>query len=909
MGRIQSSVGLVSGVNIEDTVNKLISLNAIPRDRLQSRVTSLQNEQAAVTELTALVVGVQLTTDRLGQSSLYSSTSVASSHTAVLSAKSTGSPRAGNYSFVPVRQAQSQQQTSSLLASSDQKLTAGEVVIHTGGFLDASVSLDQLNSGQGVARGSLRITDRSGVSQNIDLRFAQTAAEVVDAINANDKLNVVASIQGDHFVLKDVSGSTTQNLTVNEVGGGTTAKDLGLANISSASNSANGSSVLSLSSSTALRTLLDGRGLNFPTTGNALKFELQNGSSVNLSTTINSNIGSLGQLINEINTAGGGRLAAQIGSDGKSLEIRDLTTGTADFEISSPNGNLAQQLGLDTAASGGVISGHHLIGGLNDVLLTSLAGGSGIGPLGQLTLTDRSGASDTIDLSAARTLSQVIDAINGSATGVKAQLNRSKTGLEILDTTGSTTGPLSIASADATNTAAKLQLEGSVNASSVDSGSLKLQFVSRNTQLKDWNQGAGLSLGSFRLTDSEGKSSALNLASLKPKTVGEVLDAIGKLNLGIEARINAAGDGIVLVDTAGGSEKLTVTEIGSGTSATQLGIAGTATSLTVDGNSVSGIDGSRTVRLSTTAETTVADLAEQLNSLSSKPVNASVLNTSAGAGVRLLLNSSASGARGRVAIEGNVGIAFSETASARDALLAFGANETSGGVLVSSSTNNFEGVVSDLQFTITAASTTPVTVTVSSNSDTVSKQITNFVDQFNKLRDKLDQATRFDEASQSVGVLFGSSVSLRVDIAYGKFFSSPIRGAGDIKSLGQLGISLNDKGKLEFDKAKFESALAADPASVQEFFTNESSGFAARAKSLSDGLAGIDGGALLNRSNTLQTQIEQNGKRIDAFNVRLDRQRESLLKQFYNMETAIAKLQQNLTALNQLQIIPPIGSN
>ena len=172
MGRIQSNVGLVTGVNIQDTVDQLMKLNAIPRDRLQSRITSMQAEQTALTELMTQVVGVQLTTDRLGQASLYSSTSVASGNTQVLTARSTGNPKPGSYTFVPVRQAQSQQQTSALLASSEQQLTAGEVVIHTGGYLDQSLSLDQFNGGQGVSRGSIRITDRSGVSQSIDLRLS-----------------------------------------------------------------------------------------------------------------------------------------------------------------------------------------------------------------------------------------------------------------------------------------------------------------------------------------------------------------------------------------------------------------------------------------------------------------------------------------------------------------------------------------------------------------------------------------------------------------------------------------------------------------------------------------------------------------------------------------------------------------
>ncbi|MEO8270195.1 MAG: flagellar cap protein FliD N-terminal domain-containing protein, partial [Aureliella sp.] len=650
MGRIQSNIGLVTGVDIQGTVDQLMKLNAIPRDRLQARITGMQSEQTALTGLMTQIVGVQLTTDRLGQPSLFSSTNVTSGSTQALTARSTGNPKPGSYTFVPVRLAQSQQQTSALLASGDQKLSQGEVVIHTGGFLDQSLALDQFNGGQGVARGSVRVTDRSGVGQTIDLRFAQTASDVVDAINSNDKLSVVASLEGDHFVLKDVSGSTTGNLTVSDLGGGTTASDLGLGGISSNSSSASGNGVVSLSPSSALRTLLDGRGIELPKTGTALKFDLQDGTSVDFTTQLNADTASLGKLIDEINSAGTGKLSAKIAANGKSLEFKDLTSGSGTFAVSSPAGTLATQLGLDTPSTGSIISSQLLVSGLSDTLLSSLDGGKGLGSLGQLSITDRSGASATVDLSAAKTLDEVIQTINAAPVGVNAQLNRTKTGIELIDNTGSTAHQLVIANGDATNSASKLKIEGSVDTSSIDSGSLARQFVARNTSLKSWNQGTGLTLGSIKLTDSAGKSSTINLSSIQPKSVGDVIDAINKIGLGIEARINEAGDGLLLVDTAGGTGTFTVSDVGSGQAAQQLGISGSGASLTIGNAPATGIDGSRTIRITTTNDTTVSELAEQVNALSGGPVNASLLTVSGGAGVRLQLNSSHSGQQGRVAL-------------------------------------------------------------------------------------------------------------------------------------------------------------------------------------------------------------------------------------------------------------------
>ncbi len=898
MAGIQATNGLITGIDIQGTVNQLMNLAAQPRERLTNATIQIQNEQVALTSLTALVVGVQLTTDRLGQASLFSATTATSSNSSALKVSVTGSPKTGSHSFIPVRQASAQQLTSSLLASKDEIVGQGEVVIHQGGFLDQSVSLDALNGGAGVARGSIRISDRSGASKTVDLRFAQTINDVVDSINKTEGLQVVASVAGDRLKLTDTSsGSAT--LSVSEVAGGTTAADLGLSAIATTANSATGTSVQSLANRTALNSLLDNRGLVLPASGPALQFSLRSGETVSFSTSLNANSANLGDLLTAINTAGDGKLQARIASDGKSIEFEDLTTGSNNFAIDNPNGTLAESLGVNQSVSGSTITSGRLIAGLNDVLLSSLNGGQGLGSLGQVTLTDRTNVSETVDLSSAKTLGDVIDIINQAGNGVRAQLNRSRTGIEIVDTTGSTTHSLTVANfADATNTATKLQIAKTASADSIDSGSLNKQWISENTLLKDWNKGKGLSLGSIRFTDSAGKQSAVNLTQLAPKTVGDVVKAINNLTIGVEAKINETGDGILLVDTAGGSSQLQVTDVGSSLSAKQLGIAGTGKSLTVDNVAVNGIDGSRTLRIETTANTTVSDLVEKINTLEGT-VSANLI-TFGGSGVRLILNGSQTGAVGRVTIDSDLNLGFSETVTAKDALLAYGATESSGGVLVSSTSNQFENIVDGVKLEVVATSTSPVTVSIGKNSEGIAKQLQAMVDQYNKVRDKLKTDATYDETTKTAGILFGSSSVLRIDIAYGKLFSGQVLNAGSIKSITQLGVSLNDQGRLEFDESKLNAALERNPEAVQEFFTKENAGFSARAKSIADTLAAVKGGALLNRTQSLQAKIDQNNVRIANMNLRLEKQRTRLLNQFYNLENSISKIRNNLNAISSI---------
>ncbi len=903
MAGIQSTTGLASGLDIQGTVNQLMAIASLPKARLEAATKQLQSEQVSLTSLTALVVGVQLATDRLGQTSLYTATTASSSNAQVLKATTSGSPKAGSYSFIPVRQATAQQLTSSLFASKDQTVGSGEVVIRRGGFLDDSVVLDQLNGGAGVNRGFIRITDRTGASKEVDLRFASTINDVIEKINTTEGLNVVSSVSGDRLKLTDTS-SGSGTLSVTEVSGGTTAKDLGLAGISTTSSSATGVSVQSLTNRTALSSLLDGRGLVLPASGAALKFVLRDGSQVEFTTALSSNTASLGDLLQGINAAGTGKVQASISTDGKSLEFKDLTTGAGQFTISSPSGSLANQLGVNVTSSGDSIQSGPLIAGLSDTLLSSLNGGKGLGTLGKITITDRQNNSAIVDLESATTLGGVIERINQSGIGVRAQLNRNRTGIEIVDTTGSTANNLVVANfSDSKNTATNLKIAASVSSSSIDSGALNRQWINENTQLKDWNQGSGVNLGTIKVTDSAGKQANLNLTTLNPKTIGDVIRGINNLNVDVEARINETGDGILLVDTAAGSGSLVVADSGSNTTAKDLGILGTATDLTVNGSTVKGIDGTRTVKIATTTASTVTTLAESIND-KAKNINATILSLG-NTGVRLVVNSSTTGRTGRLSIESNLNLGFSETVKAEDALLAYGATGRSGGALVTSSTNQFKDVVPGVSLELLNDSEDPITVTVRENSDSLAKQLKTVVDQYNKIRDKLKTDASYDEATKSVGVLFGSSSVIRVDLAFGKLFTGQINGAGSIKSITQLGVRINEQGKLEFDESKLNAALEKDAESVKEFFTKENTGFSARAKVLADSLAGTKSGALIARTQSLQSKIDQNNRRVDDFAVRLDKQRNRLLTQFYNMELAISKNQENLKKISSIQIISP----
>lgn len=904
MAGIQSATGLISGVPIQDTVDQLMKVAAQPRDRLVAKNARLQSQQVAIGQLTALVIGVQLSTDQLGKATLFSQTKIQSSSPA-LGATANGSAVPGRYQFVPIRQAQQQQFTSSSLASADQLVGAGQIEVHAGGFLDSTLTLDDLNGGAGVTRGEIRITDRNGASAKIDLRFAHTSADVVDAINGASDIRVTAKLEGDHFTLIDSSGGSG-TLSVSEVGNGVTARDLGLSTIAANSNSASGTDVVSISRTTSLRSLLDGRGVRLGNgTSPALTVALKDGSNIDVTTSLASNSSSVGQLIDAINTAGSGKLRASINAAGNGLQLEDLTAGSGSFSVTSPTGNLVKDLGWDQAAVGTTLSGSQLQGGLGDVLLSSLAGGSGLGTLGDLTLSDRTGANATVSLGSAKTIGDVVNRINASGIGVSARLNDSRTGISIVDTSGGTTSPLSAVSADATGTAAKLGIDTSTDPARIAGKSLQRQWINENTLLSAWDQGRGLPLNSMKFINSAGEQSALNLATAAPKTIGDVLKAINAAAQGFEARINDSGDGLLLVDTAGGTGNLQVSDVGNGTSAKSLHIAGTSQAVTAGGVAAVGLDGTLDFKITTTETTTVSELVTKLSEGGSS-IQASLLTLGNGA-VRLAVASGSSGEQGRIALDSSsLAISFSQTVRAQDALLSVGGSNSGGGILVASSTDTFQGAIPGIDLKINEASRNVVTVEVTENSDAIGKQFGAVVDQFNKVRDKLSELTKFDPGNFSSGILFGSTEALRIDMAFSQLFAGGSGGSGSIRSIAELGISFDTQGKLTFNKQRLDAALKRDPEAVKTFLSSAETGFAVKAKKVADTLTGIKGGALLQSTSTLQSKIEINSSRVDSLNKRLDVERTRMLKQFYDMETAIAKIQSNLNAINK---ISPLSTN
>ena len=268
----------------------------------------------------------------------------------------------------------------------------------TGNALFAGLSgtlLSNLNGGNGVGTlGTLNITDRAGNHTTVDLSAAQSVDDVINEINtaaAGANVGITASINqaGNGIQLTDTTGSTAGNLIVADGDSSTTAENLGIA-VNAAQSSINSGDLhlQSVSENTTLASFNGGGGVATGT------FKITGTGGQSATINVNSQINTIGDLINAINTTNIG-VTAQINSTGDGIELVDTAHGSGTLKVTSGSTTTAQDL--------------HLTGSVT----TPTIGG-------QPTQVINGATTQTVAITATDTLQTLISKINSANAGVQA---------------------------------------------------------------------------------------------------------------------------------------------------------------------------------------------------------------------------------------------------------------------------------------------------------------------------------------------------------------------------------------------------------------------------------------------------------------------------------------------------------
>ena len=511
MSGITSGTGLISGIDTAGLINSILTLESTTKFRLQARAAQLQAEQSALLEVNSGLLAFKSAAANFRTQNVFQSVLASSSAPETIAATASNGAAPGTYTFIAKQLVSSSQyMTKGYATSNETPMGLDTLAFEFGqGRVTRNADLEELNGGDGAARGKIDIVDKAGATATIDLTDVVTIQGVVDRINDNEDVAVTASIGGQGLVITDESGGGG-TLSITDTNGYTTATELGIddAVATNDGTESTGASVFYLGVNTALRDLNDENGVLIKNGTPDLEITDLAGNTFDID---------LGRIDNDIDDD---TLLEDL-NDGEGVRI-DGDTDTADIKFTDRNGNeyeidltgiesVGELRSRVSAQTGGVIEISVTNG--DSFTVTDTVGGSGLlkveGPddgdsdvAEDLGIFEEEGANadsftgdevpSTIDLPEATTIQDIIDRVDLQTGGnVQLQVRADGLGFRVIDNSGGG-GTLTITSTGA-NADAATQLGLEISTASDDfSGTDRIIGGLDSVLVKTLNGGLGL---------------------------------------------------------------------------------------------------------------------------------------------------------------------------------------------------------------------------------------------------------------------------------------------------------------------------------------------------------------------------------------------------------------------------------
>ncbi|MDQ4213190.1 flagellar filament capping protein FliD [Microbacterium sp. ASV81] len=218
------------------------------------------------------------------------------------------------------------------------------------------------------------------------------------------------------------------------------------------------------------------------------------------------------------------------------------------------------------------------------------------------------------------------------------------------------------------------------------------------------------------------------------------------------------------------------------------------------------------------------------------------------------------------------------------------------------SASNTITVANGIDVTVSQVSADPVTITVATDAKTRTASAQAFVTGIAGLLTRIDNGStatigKPGEAT-TLGVFTGDSTvrALRGDLA--DAVQAPVDGI----SPSTIGISITEKGVLQFDGDKFAKALADDPEAVQSMFSR----IAGRVQDTTSRYSDKYDGMLTQRITGQQAEVQGLQDQVKSWDIRLDQRRANLERTYSQLEVKLSALQSQSSWLgSQLAAFAP----
>lgn len=316
-------------------------------------------------------------------------------------------------------------------------------------------------------------------------------------------------------------------------------------------------------------------------------------------------------------------------------------------------------------------------------------------------------------------------------------------------------------------------------------------------------------------------------------------------------------------------------------------------------------------------ETSLSTIRDKINKAGAG-VTAGIVTDASGS--RLTLRSSATGEENafritvtELADDGDAATGLSALAYDARFSSPMNRNQTAGnasvvinGLPISSASNTIDSAVEGLSIKVNKTTTSAVEMAVSADNSAVKTALNDFISAFNGLNDTIKTETKYDAATKTAGKLQSdrTAIGIQGKLRQMIFESFDGAGSGALKRLSDIGVSLNESGKLELTAAKLDSALL-NPDQVKSLLnggdgsTTALTGVMTRFRKYADEMQGTQG-AVTTRTEGLRSQLKRNTDRQSALETRLVGVEERLNKQYQSLDKQMNKINSLSSAVSGL---------
>ena len=230
------------------------------------------------------------------------------------------------------------------------------------------------------------------------------------------------------------------------------------------------------------------------------------------------------------------------------------------------------------------------------------------------------------------------------------------------------------------------------------------------------------------------------------------------------------------------------------------------------------------------------------------------------------------------------------------------------GLTYTRKTNNINDIVPGLTMNLKAVSSTPASITLSSDTTDLRARITALVTAYNDFDNIIKETTNPKSTLDTYGATLVGDSTVRMvrQQMRSLIFSASSTPGATYKSLSQIGLSLDQTGVMTLDATKLDAALMTGVDDIAKMFTggyNKLSSFS----SLSAGIAGdavkkltnmlAPTGVLLTKSNNANTENAKYRERLTKLQARMDTLLARYQKQFASMDSMVGSVNSQKTSL------------